>query len=111
MSSSNSSVVKSRMQQSKLHCNCHLKCVVFTCHRGPNSGRQFYRCVYNQTEDDCRFFKWVDEEEEEEPTYVTLIEFKASDARNSKKLDLILRMMKVFVVMVFIDITVRLYLG
>ncbi|KAL0927114.1 hypothetical protein M5K25_001272 [Dendrobium thyrsiflorum] len=109
MSSSGSSVVKIRLQHSKVYCHCDLKCILFTCRRGPNSGRQFYRCVYNRSEDDCSYFKWADELDE--PSYVTHNEFKASDARNSKKLDSILLMMKVLLVMFFIDITVRVYFG
>ncbi|PKU85620.1 hypothetical protein MA16_Dca003361 [Dendrobium catenatum] len=95
MSSSNSSVAKVRRQQSQVYCHCHLKCVLFTCHQGPNSGRQFYRCIYNRSDDDCHYFKWVDEEEE--PCYVTYNELNVYKRRNSKKLDHILLMIKVFV--------------
>ncbi|KAI0499753.1 hypothetical protein KFK09_017961 [Dendrobium nobile] len=109
MSSSNSSVVRARRNQSLVYCHCHLKCVLFTCHQGPNSGRQFYRCIYNRSDDDCHYFKWVDEEEE--PCYVTRYEFNAFDRKTSKKLDRILLMIKVFVAVVLIDVTIRLYFG
>ncbi|PKU62221.1 hypothetical protein MA16_Dca011514 [Dendrobium catenatum] len=104
-----SSVVKNMPQHSKVYCHCHLKCVLFTCHRGHNSGRQFYRCVYNRSEDDCSYFKWVDELED--PSYVTHYELKAYEARNSKNFDSIRLMLKVLLVMVFIDITARVYFG
>ncbi|PKU69782.1 hypothetical protein MA16_Dca019058 [Dendrobium catenatum] len=109
MSSSNSSVVRARQHQSLVYCHCHLKCVLFTCPQGPNSGRQFYRCIYNRSDDDCHYFKWVDEEEE--PCYVTCYEFNAFDRKTSKKLDRILLMIKVFVAVVLIDVTIRLYFG
>ncbi|KAI0529655.1 hypothetical protein KFK09_002209 [Dendrobium nobile] len=109
MSSSNSSIAKIRPQHTYVYCRCHLKCVLYTCYRGPNSGRQFYRCIYNRSEDDCNFFKWVDEQEES--SYVTHYKLKASDQRIAEKLNLILLTMKVFAVMIFIDITIRVYFG
>ncbi|PKU63309.1 hypothetical protein MA16_Dca013353 [Dendrobium catenatum] len=64
MSSVNSSVRQEIRQHSQVYCHCHLKCVVYTCYRGLNRGKQFYRCIHNRTDDDCNFFKWINELEE-----------------------------------------------
>ncbi|KAL0914990.1 hypothetical protein M5K25_015385 [Dendrobium thyrsiflorum] len=109
MSSTNLSATKDRRTRSRVYCHCHLNCVLYTCHRGPYSGRKIYRCINNRTEDDCRYFKWIDEVED--ASYGTHDEYEGFEAKICKKLDWIIFLIKVFIATVLLDIAIRLWLG
>ncbi|KAH0469608.1 hypothetical protein IEQ34_001166 [Dendrobium chrysotoxum] len=106
MSSMNSSATRNRHTRSRVYCHCHLNCELFTCRRGPNSGRKFYRCINNRTDDDCRYFKWIDEVEE--ASYGTYDEYEGFEVKIFKKLEWIIFLIKVFIATVLLDITIHL---
>ncbi|KAL0904990.1 hypothetical protein M5K25_027159 [Dendrobium thyrsiflorum] len=100
---------RDRLTRSRVYSHCHLNCVLYTCHRGPNSGRKIYRSINNRTEDNCRYFKWIDEVED--ASYGTHDEYEEFEAKICKKLYWIIFLIKVFIATVLLDIAIRLWLG
>lgn len=61
MSSSLQSIVRDSSPDLKVYCRCNQQCLLYTCQRGENRGRKFYRCPRNCSQDSCDYFKWTDE--------------------------------------------------
>ncbi|KAI0527439.1 hypothetical protein KFK09_003040 [Dendrobium nobile] len=51
-----------RNREMPIYCHCNLQCSIYTCYKPNNRGRKFYRCPRKRSEDDCQFFRWVDEQ-------------------------------------------------
>ncbi|KAH0466060.1 hypothetical protein IEQ34_006163 [Dendrobium chrysotoxum] len=60
--SSSRSTQSTRSQDNPIYCHCNMQCQIYTCYKANNRGRKFYRCPRNRSEDDCRYFRWIDEE-------------------------------------------------
>ncbi|KAH0452854.1 hypothetical protein IEQ34_017178 [Dendrobium chrysotoxum] len=60
--SSSHATPSTKSVDSPIYCRCNLQCEIYTCYKTNNHGRKFYRCPRSRSEDDCRYFRWIDEQ-------------------------------------------------
>ncbi|PKU81074.1 hypothetical protein MA16_Dca017449 [Dendrobium catenatum] len=84
--SSSRSTPSTRSLNNAIYCHFNLQCQIYTCYKANNRGRKFYRCPRNRSKDDCRYFKWIDEENDELQDLNHLSNGKASED-HSKQAD------------------------
>ncbi|KAI0504919.1 hypothetical protein KFK09_015876 [Dendrobium nobile] len=108
MSSSLSSITRDTLQDHKIYCRCNQQCLVYTCQRGENRGRKFYRCPRNRSQDNCGYLKWVDE------TYqtinVTKYQLVAYEEKLTRKLESITFQVRIVIAILIINVALLLVL-
>ncbi|PKU71513.1 hypothetical protein MA16_Dca004355 [Dendrobium catenatum] len=83
-----------------------MQCQIYTCYKAKNCIRKFYRCPRNIWENDCRYFRWFDEENDETEDIIHLRSANASKVHSKHAISVTFELLQIKLLLVILILLV-----
>ncbi|KAL0913565.1 hypothetical protein M5K25_017032 [Dendrobium thyrsiflorum] len=95
-----------RSQDNPIYCRCNLQGKIYTFYKTNNRGRKFYRCPRSRSEDDCRYFQSLDEENDDAEDMNRLRSANASEVNSKHSISITFELLQIELLLVILIVLV-----